>query len=504
MSRRFVSGCRDRFQVNAFIAAFAALVGLGGGQALASAGCDAVNAGAWNVNVTGDTFLDTGSLVIANFAVGDKISFNVTMNGGSSWILKAGTGGGSDIFHVDGTSTSQTYTVTGHVVGTSVDTTLTERAIASGNPAEFTIITATCTPAASSGNTNTDSQKIRAMQIAASKIVAQNSGAAITGAVDGAISDAFGDGGSPVTVGPNGAHFNFAADPVASDVVRQAHDSFAAALPYAGDPMVTKAPPTRVVERVWSAWADVRGTGFDRNTSNADLNGTQINVTAGLGRKLTSDLLVGVLGGYENFRYTSEALTGTLKGDGATVGTYAAWRIAPTLRWDAALAWSRLWYDAAAGTANGNFTGSRFLGSTGLTGRYRVLDFIAEPSLKVFALREHQDAWTDSLGTVQASRDFWAGRVSAGGKLIRPWQVSADTTVSPYVGAYADWYFSSDNALPAGQPLVGVADGWSGRVTGGVAVAKRGGGTLSLGGEYGGLGADYKIWTANARALWAF
>src|SRR5258708_10197441 len=84
-------------------------------------------------------------------------------------------------------------------------------------------VTATCTPA---GSGKTDSDKVRALQIAASKLVAQNSGAAISGAVDGAINDAFGDGGSPVTVGPNGARFNFTAEPAASNVVRQAHDSF--------------------------------------------------------------------------------------------------------------------------------------------------------------------------------------------------------------------------------------------------------------------------------------
>jgi hypothetical protein len=77
-------------------------------------------------------------------------------------------------------------------------------------------------------------------------------------------------------------------------------------------------------------------------------------------------------------------------------------------------------------------------------------------------------------------------------------------TVSPYVGLYGDWRFMSDDALPSGQPVVGIGAGWSGRATGGFAVAAPNGGTLSLGGEYGGLGADYKIWTATANAVWPF
>jgi len=59
-----------------------------------------------------------------------------------------------------------------------------------------------CTPG--TANASSDSEKLRALQIAASKLVSQNSGAAISGAVDGAIEDAFGVGGNLVTVGPNG------------------------------------------------------------------------------------------------------------------------------------------------------------------------------------------------------------------------------------------------------------------------------------------------------------
>lgn len=482
-------GLRRVVRVGWVGAALAGLMVLGGGQALASAGCDAVNAG--NANIASPVNgTNSGPTAFGAFLRGDVIT--VTVTGGSvlnMHVVTTGANGANRevIFFIGpGGSASGTMIAGDH-----------ELTISPYVGASDLTATVICSPAAPSS-----SDKVRALQIAASKLVAQNSGAAISGAVDGAINDAFGDGGSPVTTSPNGVRFNFTAERAASNVVRQASDSFAA-LSYASDPTVTKATPGRVIERTWSAWADVRGTGFDRNTVGADLNGTQLNATAGIGRMITPDILVGMLGGYENFRYTSEALIGTFKGDGATVGGYAAWRIAPSLRWDATLAWSRLWYDAAAGTASGTFNGSRWLGSTGLTGRYQLAEFVAEPSLKIFALREHQDAWTDSLGTLQASRDFSTGRVSAGGKLVRPWQVASDMTLSPYVGVYADWYFSSDNALPAGQPLVGIADGWSGRLTGGVAVAKRSS-TLSLGGEYSGLGANYKIWTANARALWSF
>jgi hypothetical protein len=173
------------------------------------------------------------------------------------------------------------------------------------------------------------------------------------------------------------------------------------------------------------------------------------------------------------------------------------------LRWDAAVAWSDIACNATAGTATGSFTGHRWIASTGLTGDYRVAAYILEPSTNVYALWERQGDWIDSLGTLQTARSFSAGRVATGGKVIYPWWAGA-ARVAPYVGAYGDWRFGSDNALPAGLPIVGIGNGWSGRVTSGITWTWDGGGTLALGGEYGGLGAHYKVWTANARVLWPF
>jgi hypothetical protein len=43
-------------------------------------------------------------------------------------------------------------------------------------------------------------------------------------------------------------------------------------------------------------------------------------------------------------------------------------RITPTLRYDAAVAYSGIGYDGTAGTAQGDFSGQRWLVSTGLSG----------------------------------------------------------------------------------------------------------------------------------------
>jgi len=118
-----------------------------------------------------------------------------------------------------------------------------------------------------------------------------------------------------------------------------------ASLAYAGGD-VGKTPPSRTFARRWSAWLDIRNSGWDKSDI---VDGRQINVTGSVGYKLTPEVLIGAFSGYEDFRYDFTAVSGKSKGDGATIRGYAAWHIAPTLRWDAMLGWSRISYDASAG-----------------------------------------------------------------------------------------------------------------------------------------------------------
>jgi hypothetical protein len=354
---------------------------------------------------------------------------------------------------------------------------------------------------------STDSQNIRSLQTSVTTTVASTSGQAITNAIEGGINDAFSPNGTPTSFGPNGGFINFAAEPK-SEITSKVDEAFSA-LGYAGGinkaPNYNKAQPR--LDREWNAWADIRGTGWKVNdtTGNGnDLKGSQINLTAGLGHKLNVDTLVGVIVGYEYFKYDVAALAGSLKGNGETIGGYFSRHFPGNLRFDAALGWTHLNYNATAGAATGSFTGSRWLASTGLTGTYKYNVYFIEPSAKVYALWESEQAWTDSLGTAQASRNFSAGRTALGAKVGRSFEASNGWTVTPNAGLYGDWRFQSDNALPTGTPVANIGTGWSGRVTAGLAAKAAGGCMVSLDGEYGGLGANYKIWTGNVRATVPF
>jgi outer membrane autotransporter protein len=342
-------------------------------------------------------------------------------------------------------------------------------------------------------------------------IVASISGQAISSAVGNAIDVGF--SGNPLPFTPNGGGFTcyFAADPdapgsvpdqdalkrfLASPDGRRVDDAFAA-LTHAGP---TKAPPRAPAPaRDWLAWIDVRGTDFDRDTFGSDLKGTQLNTVAGVTRRLTPDFLVGVLGGYEHFDYSSQAFNGVLKGDGWTTGAYLGWRFAPHLRFDAAAAWSDILANDAAGTAVGNFTGQRWLASGGVTGTYGWQAFVLEPSARVYALWEHENAYTDSLGTLQPARDFSTGRASGGVKVSYPFAWWGAAKFAPYVGLYGDYYFSVDDASVADLATAPLLQGWSARATGGLALTFAGGAQLSGGGEYAGIGGNTHIWTWRMR-----
>jgi hypothetical protein len=511
--------------------------------ALASAGCTALNGAFTGGAVSGSTS-GTG------FSVGDTITLTVTA-----------AGGGDALGLYDNTSHSPLLLST-NAVGTrtyvvSADT--ADNFIISGTQANAgSNFSWSCTAGGGSKTGTTDSQKLTNVQTQGSTVVSNTSGANISGSVNGAIDNALGQQSTAPSqttsvaglsrsefaeidarqsaglawkylpswsqahlIAASGAYYDamtrsgyvavragsgyvwqtpsqrFAAEQPST--LRSRADEAFTALGYAA---VNKAPPLAapVFAPQWSTWADVRGSGFEQSDSSV-LKGTQVNATAGLNYKVTPNLVLGLFGGYESFDYEFASLTGKLKGDGGTVGTYAGWQITPTLRWKGMVGWTGLGYDATAGAAAGSFDGSRWLFSTGLSGSYRVAAYIIEPSADVFAIWERQTAYTDTLGALHDARSFSTGRVSLGGKAIAPQWVAG---VAPYLGFYGDWRFSSDNALPAAAPFTGIGDGWSARVTGGLNMRVFTTGSLALGGEYGGIGADYKLWTGNVRLTMPF
>jgi hypothetical protein len=332
-------------------------------------------------------------------AFGEPVTFTATVSGAGA----TGTVTFKDGSNLLGTGTLNgsglaTFTISTLAVGTH------SISAAYGGAASFA--ESTSTALAQLVNVSADSLKLRALQIAVTKIEAQSSGGAVAGAIDAAIGDGFSDGGAPVTASDSGLHFNLAAEPESAKSVTQERvgDAFASLGPADRDRLY-KAPARVEPPKQWLAWVDVRGTGWNTNVQTGDIRGGQVNALLGLTRRIAPDLLVGLFGGYENFDYSSQLLDGRLKGDGWTIGGYVGWKLLPGLRLDAGVARAGVSYDGVAGTAAATFPGQRWIASAALFGLYKTASGLdIEPSARVFAVWEHENAYADSLHI--PSREF--------------------------------------------------------------------------------------------------
>lgn len=412
-------------------------------------------------------------------AVGDPVTVTATVSGAGA------TPTGTVTFTIDGSAGAPVPLAGGTASFTTSSLSVGSHTVVAAYSGDTNFTAASSGTLTQAVAVSIDSVNIGLLQQQISPIIAKTSGQAISGAIDGAIGDAFGGGAEPLSVGPDGFAINFM--PQAGSALDEVFAHV--------DPGETAAPAS--FEQMWGAWADVRGSFWDGSGAAAGLDGTQLNVTAGISYKLTPDFLVGVVGGYERFSHTDAALAGTLSGGGGSVGSYLGWRLGDDLRLDAALVWSGIAYNAMAGAATGTFTGSRWLVSGGLTGSHELGVFIVEPSARVFALWENQGAWTDSLATAHPAYSFSTGRASAGGKLALPWLTDDGAVITPFAGLFADYGFT-------GNSSTGIADGLSARVTSGVGFDSGEGATLSLDGELGGLGGNMLSWSARGHVGLAF
>jgi hypothetical protein len=297
---------------------------------------------------------------------GQAVTFTATVRPASATGTPTGT-----VTFMDGGTTIGSVTISGGVA------TFTTSTLASGSHSITAVYSGDATFAASTSTRlveqvgpPADSVKLRELQISATPIIANAWAQSVT----------TGFSGNPQSLSPAGTGYTyyFTDDPPAraqaashadslqrflnspngsgsgsSSPNQKRFDDDFGTLGYA--PLTTKAlpPPVSTAPHDWLAWINVRGTDFYRGTFGDDLKGEQFDAIAGLTRRLTSNFVVGVLGGYEHFDYSSQAFNGYIKGDGWTAGAYLGWKLSPNVRFDAGTAWSDLLANDVSGTASG-------------------------------------------------------------------------------------------------------------------------------------------------------
>ncbi|MGV8832255.1 MAG: Ig-like domain repeat protein [Devosia sp.] len=410
----------------------------------------------------GATSVSATSLVSsANPSVlGAAVTFTATVTG-------ATTPTGMVTFK-DGAATLGTGTLDGTGKASFVASTLTagSHAISAVYGGDMTYYASTSAILSQTVDVLGDSAHLRSWQLAASKIVAQQSGTAISAALNAAIADGFADCGAVIAASQNGMRLSMGAKSQAPSTVD-------------GDQPLNP----------WCLWVHVRGFRLGTNAATADQSGGQINALAGMTRRISPDFLVGAFGGYERFDYSSRVLNSQLDGEGLTVGTYMGWRLRPGLQLDGGIAHSELLYRGAAGTAAGSFSASRTLITLGLRGSYAISEGLEiEPSARALALWESQASYNDTLGTEHAQRNFMTLHASLGARVIYRLPLSQAITIAPYLGVYMDYSWSYDDASVPSAPSDSTG-ATSARLTTGITVTASNGASVSLGGELGELGS---------------
>lgn len=139
--------------------------------------------------------------------VGQSVTFIATVSS------KADTPSGTVVFNDGGTALGTAALAGGVASLTTSALTLGTNAITAAFTGNSSFSGSTSPALQQAVSTPQDSLNLRALQIAATRTIAQNSGAAISGAIDTAISDGFSGGGSFMTLSAGGVRFNFSADP---------------------------------------------------------------------------------------------------------------------------------------------------------------------------------------------------------------------------------------------------------------------------------------------------
>jgi hypothetical protein len=263
----------------------------------------------------------------------------------------------------------------------------------------------------------------------------------------------------------------------------RAEDAAAHALGFMSSPQLATAQGLNDAPR-FNVWARGTFTHYDGDA----FSGDTWNGVVGFDYLLTDDVLIGLLGGYENGDFTFQTNDGAFDGAGLSLGAYVGVRLAESIVLDGFLTHAWLDYDNRSGTATGSTDATRTMISVNVTGQYEIADgFFFEPNARVFYAHERQDAYDLSDGTGVAANVVDSGRVSVGPRLR--YSFSDDTTGSWsfHASVHGEYDLSSeiqtDTTLPDFDGLL------SARAALGVTTTLLNGWSISFDGDVGGLGS---------------
>jgi outer membrane autotransporter protein len=484
-------------------------------SAFASPGCDAVNAGAWN------GFMNSSTVGVSNFAVGDKIQIQATAGGASQILELVGYANfGNTVVAQAPLPGTINYTVT----GTNDDTDL-YLAISIGTTFTATI-TATCN-LQSSGSSSSDARAAvrgfllsringillndptnvsvlnRSLATSTPMTTAMANGAmnvasrggafgASTTGVGAGLGNAMGLGGP----GPGDADVGAAGGQTIqfsqslSQLRRQAaqaqmqKDRMTLGAGDGGALPLSYAPTSP-----WDIWAEGRYSGFTDDKGNLDRSGHVGVLHVGGDYRLAQNMIVGVLAQFDWAKDDSSVLASQVSGNGWMVGPYLSARVHDNIYLDLRAAWGRSSNDMTLGAATGNFDTSRWLVKGKLAANWTYGAWRITPSADLAYITESANAFTNSAGTFVAGQDVSLGRLQFGPEIGYRLAHTADTFIEPFAAIKGVWNFHNPNVAIVNGIVVGPGDFW-GRLQGGLNIATASGWSVRGLASWDGIGTS--------------
>lgn len=204
---------------------------------------------------------------------------------------------------------------------------------------------------------------------------------------------------------------------------------------------VADIPATVTEQRLWNAWIDGKYSWIEGKGEIDGSKGPLTNVMVGIDYRLMSNVVLGVMGTYEDSRLeTQGALPIEQKTEGYGGGAYIGVTVTPNIIFSGMATYASIdteidsFGDSDADSdrvqLSGAFTGYWYFGTTRLS-----------PSLTLAWSKEWQDEYSDGVTPAQT---FETGVLSPGTVLGHTFALTGTMTIEPWAGAFFDYTFIND------------------------------------------------------------
>lgn len=234
-------------------------------------------------------------------------------------------------------------------------------------------------------------------------------------------------------------------------------------------------------------WVETTWSTLSSETTDDDLT----LVYAGIDMRLHDDLIVGLMGQYDNLSEADSQAGFEISGTGWMAGPYFVTRLTDNLILDGRAAWGQSSNEVRPfGTYEDEFDADRALLKTQLTGDFTLNDWNFYPDVSVIYFEETQDAYVDSYNVSIPEQSISLGRMTFGPRFSRTFENTTGPAITPSVALRGIWDFEPANTvnLVTGQGL-GQSD-LRARTNASLQLRFENGNTLGLEGFYDGIGDE--------------